>query len=202
MTRTPGARGRRAVRVASAALALAAGVALLAGVALSVRWVPTNPWEDIRALGHRSPVRTLHTVALLTVAALGAVTALGAAVTATGGRRWAAGALGASCSAGALAVLALRPRLLWSQIGLRAVTVNSRRRGFWTATGPAVRFVLVGGRQVSTAAYRRILISDIVVLPALVLAAAGTIWLLRRPPSGDGERQDDAAGPVGPPLGR
>ena len=67
--------------------------------------------------------------------------------------------------------------LPWEQLALYAVTVGTNIRGVLVVLGDDVKFVLVGGAEISTATYARWLGVHTVLLP---LATAAGLWAVRR----------------------
>ena len=80
-----------------------------------------------------------------TALALGLVMALRAA----GGRRWVGPALGAGIAVTTLLASFTGYLLPWDQLALRAVRVGTNLRGYTALFDPVVRFVLIGGVEVS-----------------------------------------------------
>ena len=67
--------------------------------------------------------------------------------------------------------------LPWEQLALYAVTVGTNIRGVLVVLGDDVKFVLVGGAEISTGTYARWLGVHTVLLP---LAGLGGLWAVRR----------------------
>ena len=83
--------------------------------------------------------------------------------------------------------------LPWDQLALWAVTVGTNVRGLGDAMdGEKVRFVLIGGTEVSVTTYARWSWTHAAVIPVVVAALGATTWrVLRRPvriPPEEGEQ--------------
>jgi quinol-cytochrome oxidoreductase complex cytochrome b subunit len=114
--------------------------------------------------------RTVHRVGawflILAVLALGTEVVVRAAAR---GRRRLLVALGAVGGAALALLAAFVTGLLlpWDQLALWAVTVGTNMYGLRASFDPHVRFVLVGGAEVSPAAYRTAAVLHVIVFPAL-----------------------------------
>lgn len=67
--------------------------------------------------------------------------------------------------------------LPWDQLGLWAVTVGTKMRGVFVALSGQVRFLIIGGAEISKDTYRPWVLLHLVGLP---LAGLGGLWLVRR----------------------
>ena len=164
------------------ALAVQVGVLALTGLWLAFNYRPqyASAWSGVSAVRHggMGVVRLLHR----TVAGLTGLTALVAAglmvadVVARGVRRrrllqLAAGPalLMAVLAAGFTGYL-----LPWDQLALWAVSVGSNMKGYTPVFGSNVRFVLIGGVEVSKATMWRWFVVHTVVLGVGVILLVGT----------------------------
>ena len=159
-------------------LAVEVGVLVLTGIALFFLYRPSlaEGWGDVVGGGYPWDVRVAHglravheltsTLAIPTALATGVVLALG-------GRespgRWRGTAVGAGMAVTTLAVSFTGYLLPWDQLALRAVTVGTSLRGYSPLFDPDVRFVLLGGVELSPGTVLWWLFVHAVVLtPALV----------------------------------
>ena len=103
-------------------------------------------------------------------------------------RRWAGPAAGAGIVVSTLAASFTGFLLPWDQLALRAVTVDSGITGYRVLFGDTVRFVLLGGTEVSPGTVLTWLLVHMLVLgPALavLLILAWRHELMRGSPKGD-----------------
>jgi quinol-cytochrome oxidoreductase complex cytochrome b subunit len=70
--------------------------------------------------------------------------------------------------------------LPWDQLALRAVTVGTDIRGMSATWDRGVRFILIGGVEVSPSTFRRWAIAHVVAIPAIGLLVPAAVVLLRR----------------------
>ncbi|MGH9190425.1 MAG: cytochrome b N-terminal domain-containing protein [Acidimicrobiales bacterium] len=160
-------------------------VLVATGLWLIVGYRPSSDeaWNDIWLLSSDQWPRRAHRLAgaLLTYAA--GFLMLLSLVLGIGGRRW-----GRTAGAVGIAVLAVVGGftgflLPWDQLALWAVTVGTNMRGMWPAAfGDSVRFVILGGTEVSQATFRNWFLVHSVLLPVLAIGGA---FLARRYPSRD-----------------
>lgn len=164
----------------------AAGVLLalvaLTGVALARRYHPTSPFTDPHELTESirwsEQLVRWHRLGL----ALAFPAAVGwAAITWTD--RATRHRVAAMTAAGVVLALTVVASLTWGmiryeQIALSSVTVGedlARRGLWWTAFDGDVRFVFIGGAEVSQAAYARWLLVHL-LSPLVALVALGVSW--------------------------
>jgi quinol-cytochrome oxidoreductase complex cytochrome b subunit len=85
--------------------------------------------------------------------------------------------------------------LPWDQLALWAVTVGTNMHGFRPAFGSNVRFVLIGGFEISKATLRRWFMVHVVVISLLLASALVIAWRPRRadPRAHDGAEPRPAA---------
>jgi quinol-cytochrome oxidoreductase complex cytochrome b subunit len=159
-------------------LAVEVGVLVLTGVALFFlyRPSPAEGWGDVFGRGYRWDVRVAHGLGavheLTSMLAIPTALATGV-VLALGGRgshgRWRGTAVGAGMAVATLAVSFTGYLLPWDQLALRAVTVGTNLRGYSPLFDPDVRFVLVGGVELSPGTVLWwLLVHAVVLTPALV----------------------------------
>ncbi len=140
-------------------LSVEVGVLVATGIALFFLYRPTAQqawndlvtesydWEARVALGLRLLHRLASWLAVPTAMAAGVVVAVGGWVSA---RRWRAGILGAGIAMIALVASFTGFLLPWDQLALWAVRVGTNTAGYRILFGDSVRFVLVGGVEVSS----------------------------------------------------
>lgn len=148
----------------------------------------SDQWTD----WHRTSGAALVIAAMV---ALALVIPLVAPSRATGRRT--ALVIGAAAVATVMSVVTVITRSLveWDQLALRSVTVGSDIDGYWTAAfGDDVRFVLLGGTEVSQGAYGVVLVAHLAA-PALAAAALLVLGmaLVRR---GEGDEVTSEAMPT------
>ncbi|HJV08490.1 MAG TPA: cytochrome b N-terminal domain-containing protein, partial [Acidimicrobiales bacterium] len=165
------------------ALAVEVLVLLVTGVALYFLYRPEvgQAWTDLgtgvrRSVSTASLLRDIHrltsTLAFWTSVAVGALLALRASA----GRRWVGPALGAGVVVTTFFASFTGYLLPWDQLALSAVTVGSDLRGFSPLFRPVVRFVLIGGVEVSPGTVLRWLFVHVVVLGPALAALLVVAW--------------------------
>lgn len=169
-----------------AVLGLLLGVLAATGVVLTIRYRPTVPGGTVSSGAPDQTVRDLHRFAATlaqSVVLLAAVAALGWSYR-IGRRAWVGPAvvlvlvLAASVTGGALP---------YDQVALWAVTVGDNLEGVWFAAfDDRVRFVLVGGTEVSQDLYQRVLLAHFALAAAAVAVLAAVAWRLRTRGTGRG----------------
>jgi hypothetical protein len=99
----------------------------------------------------------------------------------------AAGAGGAALCV--LVALVTSELVAWDQLGLSSVTVGTDISGYWTAAfGDDVRFVLVGGTEVSTGTYAAVLLVHLAAPVLGAMALIGAAVAARRTPPVERDR--------------
>ena len=159
-------------------LSVEVGVLIVTGIALFFLYRPTarQSWGDLApesydwnvrvAYGLRLTHRLGSWLAVPTSIATGVVVALGSRASV---RRWGGAILGAGIAIITLAASFTGFLLPWDQLALWAVTVGSDLRGYRVLFEPAVRFVILGGVEISRGTIIRWLLIHVVVLgPALM----------------------------------
>ena len=139
-------------------LSVAVGVLVVTGIALFFLYRPTTrqAWPGILTESYdwdvrvSSALRLIHRLAawlaVLTAVATGVALAIRRPETAS---RWAGPVLGAGIPITTLAAFFTGLLLPWDQLALWAVTVGSNVRGYRVLFDPVVRFVLIGGVEIS-----------------------------------------------------
>jgi quinol-cytochrome oxidoreductase complex cytochrome b subunit len=162
------------------ALIVAMVVLTLTGVYLFVGYRPSTGGAGWRlADGVRFAHRWVAIVTVLVAAVLAVVSVAEAAVRWTGPRQRRSGVVTGPAIAVLVLVASFTGTLLpWDQLALWAVTVGSDMSGFRPILDDSqVRFVLIGGSEVSTATVRFWLAVHAVVIP---VAIGGCLALARR----------------------
>jgi quinol-cytochrome oxidoreductase complex cytochrome b subunit len=167
----------RARSVLLAVLAAEVAVLVVTGVALYFLHRPAASagWSDIAggeldgevrlAQALRLVHRLVSSLTVFTAVAAGVVVGLRAV-----GRRWAGPALGLGLALTTVLASFTGYLLPWDQLALRAVTVDSDYRGFAPLFDSVVRFVLIGGVEVTPGTVLRWLFVHAAVLgPVLVV---------------------------------
>jgi quinol-cytochrome oxidoreductase complex cytochrome b subunit len=167
----------RARSILLSILGVELAVLLVTGIALFFLYRPTasQAWNDLLPESYAWDVRVAQGLRLLHRLAswLAVSTAIAAGiVVAVGGRarvrRWGSAALGTGIAITALAGSFTGVLLPWDQLGLWAVTVGSNASGYRILFGDRVRFVLMGGVEISPDTIVRWLLVHMLVLgPAL-----------------------------------
>jgi quinol-cytochrome oxidoreductase complex cytochrome b subunit len=177
-------------------LSVAVGVVSVTGIALFFLYRPTTQqaWPGLLTESYQwdvrvsSALRLIHRLAawlaVFTAVATGVALAIRRPATAS---RWTGPVLGAGLAIATLAAFFTGLLLPWDQLALSAVTVGSNIRGYRVLFDPVVRFVLIGGVEIS----RHTLVGWLLVHMALLGPALVTLVVLgwRR------KRGDVAAGP-------
>jgi quinol-cytochrome oxidoreductase complex cytochrome b subunit len=159
------------------ALSIEMAVLLVTGIALFFVYRPSvaQAWPDLAneayldvqvSLALRLVHQLASSLALLTAVAAGIALALRPA----GGRRWAGPALGAGMAVVTLLASFTGYLLPWDQLALWAVRVGTRIQGYTPLFGSDVRFVLLGGTEVTPGTVLWWLFVHAVVLGPLLLA--------------------------------
>lgn len=159
-------------------LSVEVGMLIVTGIALFFLYRPTNrqAWPGLFAETYdwdvrvSSALRLVHRLAawlaVPTAIATGVVVAVVRSPTAS---RWTGPALGAGIPTVAVAASFTGFLLPWDQLALSTVTVGSNIRGYSILFDPVVRFVLVGGVELSPRTLIQWLLVHMLVLgPALV----------------------------------
>lgn len=170
-------------------LTVEVGVLVLTGMALFFLYRPSldEAWGDVFVGGYPWDVRVAHglravheltsMLAIPTALATGVVLALGG----RGSRgRWRGTAVGAGMAVTTLAVSFTGYLLPWDQLALRAVTVGTNLRGYSPLFDPDVRFVLVGGVELSPGTVLWWLFVHAVVLTPALLGLVLLGWRRHR----------------------
>jgi hypothetical protein len=152
-------------------------VAVLAvtGIGLFFAYRPSasQAWSGVVAsdLGDDVRISQVLRAAHLLASRLAVLTAIAAGVVLVlRSRRWTAGALGVAIAVTTLAASFTGFLLPWDQLALWAVTVGSNMRGYLPLFGDNVRFVLIGGVEVTVGTFRVWLLVHMLFLgPALVV---------------------------------
>ncbi len=171
------------------ALVVEVTVLVVTGIALFFLYRPSvrHAWGDLgdattRSLGIASALRLVHrfasTMAVCTSVAVGVVLALRSSV----GRRWTGAALGAGVAVTTVLASFTGYFLPWDQLALWAVKVGTDIRGYIPLFGSQVRFVLIGGTEVSPGTMQWWLFVHAVVLAPALGGLLVLAW--RRRPSG------------------
>ena len=159
-------------------LSVEVAVLVVTGVALFFLYRPSagQAWNDVVTTSEPWDVRLAHGLRLVHRSAswLTVPTAIVVAVVvAVGGwetvRRWRGAALSAGLAVTALAASWTGFLLPWDQLALWAVKVGTNLRGYRPLFGPEVKFVLLGGVELSPDTVTRwLLVHALVLGPALV----------------------------------
>jgi len=166
-----------------ATLSVTIGVLVLTGIALIFLYVPTESqaWSDVFARGGDTGVRLADGIRLVhrLAAVLAVPTALASGVLLAVPRRAGARRRGTGAAIGVgiiltTVVVSVTGYLLpWDQLALWAVTVGTNIRGYRWLWDDSVRFVLVGGVEVTKGTVLGWLVVHALVLtPALVALVA------------------------------
>ena len=163
-------------------LSIEIAVLVVTGVALFFLYRPSmdQAWSDVFAESTDSGVRVAHALrrihllasqlALPTALAAGIVVGLNAR---RAGRIWPGAATGAGIAVITLAASFTGFLLPWDQLALSAVTVGTNLSGYRPLFDDTVRFVLIGGVEVSPGTIIRWLLVHMLLLgPALAILVA------------------------------
>lgn len=146
-------------------------VLVVTGIILANSYRPNEVDDATRDL-HRMSSALLVINALVTL-----VSAIGWTVTA-GRRRWAVAPAGLLF--GAVVAASITGFLLpWDQLGLFAVTVGDLDGVWHAAFDDGVRFVLIGGAEISPSTYRRSVIAHFGLGAAAVVLVGALLWPVR-----------------------
>lgn len=192
----------RARSVLLAILSVEVAVLVVTGVALfflyrpstSQAWsdvvVESTDWDIRVAQALRRIHRLASQLAVPTALATGVAVALGRESV----RTWPRAATGAGIALSALVASFTGYLLPWDQLALWAVTVGSDMKGYRPFFNDTVRFVLIGGVEVSRTGFVRwLLLHMLVVGPALaILVAVG--WRSHRSRSADAQSSSASLG--------
>lgn len=177
-------------RWAARVLAVLVLVLAVSGAYLWFRYTPTSASSWPGLADGASPrwrlqdvVRTVHRWTSYGAVALSVVVgglALGEAIERRGHRlRWAATPVAAAVVVVATLAASFTGFLLpWDQLALKAVTVGTDVSGLTPLFGDQIRFVLIGGAEVSVGAVRTVAIVHL-ALGALLIALVATLALAR-----------------------
>jgi quinol-cytochrome oxidoreductase complex cytochrome b subunit len=183
----------RARALALAVLLVEVGVLALTGIALYFVYRPSDvsAWNDIRALNSGPRIGYIVRAVHLNVARLAVPTVLVAgvltALVRSARRRWLGPAVGTAMVPVAAAAFATGFRLPWDQLALWAVTVGRNFPGYEPLRDGSVRFVLIGGAEVSPSTILRWLLAH-VALGGLLAVLAALAWRRRASGSGAAEQ--------------
>lgn len=170
-------------------LSVAVGVLIATGIALFFLYRPTTrqAWPGILTESYdwdvrvSSALRLIHRLAawlaVLTAVATGAALAFRRPAT---GSRWTGPVLGAGLPITTLAAFFTGLLLPWDQLALWAVTVGSNVRGYRIVFDPVVRFVLIGGVEISRHTLIRWLLVHMLLLGPAVVALVVLGWRRKR----------------------
>ena len=170
-------------------LSVAVAVLVVTGIALFFLYRPTTrqAWPGLLTESYEwdvrvsSGLRLIHRLAawlaVPTAIATGVVVAMGRSPTAS---RWTGSALGAGIPITTLAASFTGFLLPWDQLALSAVTVGSHVRGYRVLFDPVVRFVLIGGVEVSPQTLNRWLLLHMLFLGPALVALVGLGWRRQR----------------------
>ncbi len=176
-------------------LCVAAGVLVVTGIALFFLYRPTTQqaWPGVFTESHdwdvrlSSGLRLIHRfaawLAVPTAIATGVVVAVGRSPTAS---RWTGPALGIAFPITAFAASFTGFLLPWDQLALSAVTVGSNVQGYRILFDPVVRFVLIGGVEVSPQTVIRWLLLHVLLLGPALVALVVLGWRRQRAPVAGG----------------
>jgi quinol-cytochrome oxidoreductase complex cytochrome b subunit len=168
-------------------------VLTLSGIALFFVYRPTarQSWNDLFAGNTDSAARLSEVLryvhllasrlAVFTAVAAGMLVVLAKPPVA---RRWTAVAHGTGIAVTAVAASFTGFLLPWDQLALWAVTVGSNMSGYRPLFGPTVRFVLLGGAEVSRGTILLWLLVHMLVLGPLLAGLVLLAWLRPRVTSG------------------
>jgi quinol-cytochrome oxidoreductase complex cytochrome b subunit len=170
----------RARRILLTALSAEVAVLVVTGIALFFVYRPSvgQSWPGLfdrhanpsRTIWSAAGVRLLHQLA--SGLAVPTAIATGVVVAVRGRkhvRRWPGATVGSGLALTTLAASFTGFLLPWDQLALWAVTINSDFNGYRPLFGPQVRFVLLGGTEVSPATVTRWLLIHMLMLgPAVV----------------------------------
>jgi quinol-cytochrome oxidoreductase complex cytochrome b subunit len=167
-------------------LSVAVAVLVVTGIALFFLYRPTTrqawltesyEWDVRLSSGLRLIHRLAAWLAVPTAIATGVVVAMGRSPSAS---RWTGPALGAGIPLTAIAASFTGFLLPWDQLALWAVTVGSNVRGYRVLFDPVVRFVLIGGVEVSPQTLIRWFLLHMVFLGLALMALVGLGWRRQR----------------------
>lgn len=166
---------------------LAAGAALVAtGVPLIVLYRPE---------GGAAWLRTAHSLSsALFVGAAAALLLTAVAAAALRRRIWLAWPLAAVALVVALAASYTGGLIAWELVGLVAVTEGGSYQGVIGPLTEDIRFVVVGGAEVTPATYATWVVVHLVVLPLVAALLTGVLWRRWRAGAGGGSEPDDEPG--------
>ncbi|HVF74542.1 MAG TPA: cytochrome b N-terminal domain-containing protein [Acidimicrobiales bacterium] len=156
------------IRVAFALVAMLLAVLLLTGVWLTFNYRP----------GVSEPLRTAHRLAAFAVVPVGLLVPAAVVVR----KRGVGIVVAVAFFAGLVAASFTGYLLPWDQLGLWAVTVGRPMAGVLHPFDETVRFVIIGGAEISTALYCMWVIVHLALLPLVLLATGGFLvqrFLLR-----------------------
>ena len=160
---------RTALVVSLVALAVLVAVLAVTGVVLTSRYRPVPPGSAGVGGGPDQTVQDLHRFAATlaqSVVLLATVSALGWSYR-VGRRTW----VGPAVLLGLVLAASITGNLLpYDQVAMAAVTVGDQLEGVWFAAfDDGVRFVLIGGAEVSQASYRASLLAHFALAAAVVV---------------------------------
>ena len=179
----------RARSILLAIFSVAVGVLVVTGIALFFLYRPTTrqSWPDLLTESYdwdvrvSSALRLIHRLAawlaVLTAVATGVALALRRPATAS---RWTRPALGAGLLITTAAAFMTGLLLPWDQMALWAATVGSTVRGYRIVFDPVVRFVLIGGVEISRHTLIRWLLVHMLLLGPALAALVVLAWRRNR----------------------
>ena len=190
-------------RVVLVALSVEVTVLVVTGVWLVFNYRPSG-FAGLHAVGVHYPVghvgwirathRYFSTLALITSVGAAALVVAEAVVLGAGRRRGVLLVVGPLLALTVTAATFTGYLLPWDQLALWAVTAGADFKGYKAVFGSDVRFVLLGGSEVSQSTMWRWFIVHAVVLTLSITALLGAAARLRRPrsrpPSSDSATED------------
>ncbi len=203
-TRTDGLSQARSILLL--VLSIEVAVLVVTGVVLVFVYRPTTgqawnavftasyDWGERFAHGLRLVHRLASGLAIITAIATGLVVALHerAAV-----RRWPGAVVGAGIAVTTIAAWFTGFLLPWDQLALRAVTVGTNFTGFGKLFGDEVKFVLIGGAEVSPGTVVGWLLVHMLVLGPVLVGLVVVAWRRQRATEEGQMREDNLVpGPV------
>ena len=179
----------RARSILLGTLSVEVGVLIITGIALFFLYRPTTrqAWPDLITGSYdwdvrvSSALRLIHRLAAWLAVPTAVATGVALAIRrhANASRR-AGSALGTGLPITAFAGFFTGLLLPWDQLALWAVTVGSNVRGYRVLFDPVVRFVLIGGVEVSRHTVIRWLLIHIFLLGPALVALVVLGWRLQR----------------------
>lgn len=194
------------IALIGAAASAAAFAAVSIWLTTSYRPSEAQAWDDVVGGSDRSTSAGWQTAQSLLAAPLLLLT-IGAVVitVVTVALRRKSLALAMACVGAAIAIAGIAAAVFtigavrWDQLALFSVTVGTNADGYWAAAfGDDVRFVLIGGTEVSQETYRSVLLAHLAG-PFITMAGLATMFVALGRPDTPAQRTGSFGGTT-PPL--